>query len=201
MHKGFPHSFRTLASVKLHIACLQETHFTTRSTPKFFSSSYPQVYTASASSKSRAVLMALHSFSPFTLLVEIKDPEGSYLILTGDLLDSEITIASYYAPNKNQIPFLSHLQKVIDTHKRGTLLVCGNSNQVLYPSLDKSPVTLSTHPTRPSANTKTIPIHINCSLGSATYFSLMAPLPFSFPHPFFLFYVQTITQFSPPSPL
>lgn len=81
---------------------------------------------------------AIHHTLPFTLL---KDPEGRYIILIDLLQDVETTIASYYAPNSNPNPFLSHLFQVIHTHCKGTLLLCGNSNLVLQPHLDKSPYT------------------------------------------------------------
>lgn len=121
------------------MVCLQETHFIPQSTPKYFSRKYPQVYTASANTKQRGVLIAFHRATPFTLTKELKDPEGRYLILSGFLLDSEVTIVSYYAPNKNPLLFLSHLFSVIDSHKQGTLIIGGDSNQTIYPFLDKSP--------------------------------------------------------------
>ena len=132
--------FRSLSASKAHIVCLQETHFTESSTPKYFGASYPQVYTASAKSKHRGVLIAFHRTSPFSLESEIKDPEGRYLILIGNLCDIPITVVSYYAPNKRPTSFLSHLLQVIDTHKVGTLLICGDSNQTICPYLDKSPL-------------------------------------------------------------
>lgn len=45
------------------------------------------------------VLIAFHCSTPFTPLAEINDPEGHYLILSGMLLDTEMTVVSYYAPN------------------------------------------------------------------------------------------------------
>lgn len=105
-------AFRSFASKKAHIVCLQEIYFTAQSTPKFFSKMYSQVFTASASAKQRGVLIAFHRTTPFTLLKEIKDPEGRYLIitgryliLTGHLLDNAITIVSYYAPTNNLFLF------------------------------------------------------------------------------------------------
>lgn len=89
--------------------------------------------------------MAFHRTTPFSLQKEIKDPEGRYLKLIGFLSDSPITVVSYYAPNKTPTSFLSHLLHVIDTHKMGTLLICGDSNQVLYPFLDKSPIPIASN--------------------------------------------------------
>lgn len=134
-------AFRSFQTQKAHIVCIQETHFTINSTPKFFSSSYPQVFTASANTKKRGTLVAFHRSTPITVHSEIKDPEGRYLILTGNILDTEVTVVSYYAPNKQPIPFLTHLLQVVNAHKMGTIIVCGDSNQVLLPFLDKTPYT------------------------------------------------------------
>lgn len=134
-------AFRSFQTKKAHIVCLQETHFTQTNTPKFFSNSYPQVYTASANVKKRGTLIAFHRSTPFILQSEIKDPEGRYLLLTGFVMDTAITVVSYYAPNRHPLPFLSHLFQVINTHKIGSIFVCGDSNQVLLPFLDKTPYT------------------------------------------------------------
>lgn len=97
---------------------------------------------ASALTKQRGVLISFHNTTPFTLQKEIKDPEGRYIIITGLLLDNVVTIVSYYAPNRNPLSFLSHLFSVVESHKQGTLIICGDSNQVIYPLLDKSPTPL-----------------------------------------------------------
>lgn len=130
------------------LLCLQETHFTVNSTPKFMSSFYPQVFTASAATKQRGTLIAFHRSTPFTLKSEIRDPEGHYLILTGYIMDTTVTVVSYYAPNKQPIPFLSHLLQVLSTHKIGTIIICGDSNQTLLPFLDKSPYNLPRNTTK-----------------------------------------------------
>ena len=132
-------AFRHFQAKKAHIICLQETHFTPSTTPKFFHASYPQVFTASASSKKRGTLIAFHRSTPFTIKSEIIDPEGRYNILTGHILDKAVTIVSYYAPNLNPLPFMSHLLQVINSHKFGSLIICGDTNHVLLPFLDKTP--------------------------------------------------------------
>lgn len=65
-------------------------------------------------------------------------------------MDTEITVVSYYAPNKHPIPFLTHLLQVVATHKMGRLVVCRDSNQVLLPFLDKSSYTPPRSPTKMS---------------------------------------------------
>ena len=133
-------AFRYFQAKKAHILCLQETHFTPNATPKFFNASYPQVYTAPASSKKRGTLIAFHRSTPFTVKSEIKDPEGRYIILTGHIMDTAVTIVSYYAPNLNPLPFMSHLFQVVYMHKFGSLIICGDSNQVLLPFFGQNPL-------------------------------------------------------------
>lgn len=141
-------AFSSFQAKKAHIICLQETHFAVNSTPKYMSPFYPQVFTASASAKKRGTLIAFHRSTPFLIQSEIKDPEGRYLIITGHIMDNAVTIVSYYAPNKQPTPFFSHLLQVVNTHKLGTVIIFGDSNQVLLPFLDKSPYI----PSRNSSN-------------------------------------------------
>lgn len=128
------HAFSTFS-------CGLPTSNTPQSSPKVFSQ-YPQVYTSSASTKHRVVFKLLFT-TPFTLYNEIKYPERRYFLLTGLLLDSEIMIVSYHAPNKNPLSFLSHLFSIVQSYKHGTLVKCGDSNQVIYQILDKSPTTIN----------------------------------------------------------
>lgn len=130
------------------MVCLQEMHFSKHLSPKFISVSYPQFYIASADAKHRGVLIAFHHTTPFTLRAEISDPEGRYIILTSHLLDTEVTVVSYYAPNHNPTSFLSHPLQVINVHKQGTLLICRDSNQVIYLFLDKSPIPATPIPSK-----------------------------------------------------
>lgn len=132
-------AMRSFSAKKAHIICLQETHFTDKATPKFLSPSYPQFYTASTTVKQRGTLIGFHRSMPFTLLTQLKDPEGRYLLLAGYILDMAVTIVSYYAPNKRPESFLSHLFQIVETHKFGTVVLCGDSNTTVFPFLDKSP--------------------------------------------------------------
>lgn len=122
-----------------NIICLQETHFTDKIYPKFLSSSYPQIYTASATVKRRGTLIGFHRSTPFNLISQLSDPEGRYMLLTGFISDNPITIVSYYAPNKHPTAFLSHLLHVIEAHRTGTVVICGDSNATIFPFLDNSP--------------------------------------------------------------
>lgn len=135
-------AFQLFSSLSAHVVCLQEMHSTTQSSPTFFGHQYPQVYTASAFTKQWGVLIAFHHTTQFTLLAETRDPKGRYLahwphtiLLTGHILDCKVTIVYYYTPNLQS--FLSHLLSAVASHKQGTLLICGDSKQVIYSFLDK----------------------------------------------------------------
>lgn len=47
---------------------------------------------------------------------------------------------SYYAPNKNPGLFLTHICSLLNSHQKGTLLLAGDSNVSLNPSLDNYPL-------------------------------------------------------------
>lgn len=131
--------FKYLKQQKIDIACLQETHFSTTSCPKYFAAHYPQIFLANASTKHRGVLIAISKTVPFICSKQIADPNGRYLILQGTVQDNEVTIMSYYAPNTNPGPFLTHVCSLLRSHQKGTLLLAGDSNVTLNPSLDKYP--------------------------------------------------------------
>lgn len=101
--------FKYLKQQKIDIACLQETHFASSSYPKYFASDYPHVFLSNAPTKQRGVMIALHKSVTFTCSKQISDPNGRYLILQGTIQDTEVTIMTYYAPNKNPGPFLTHV--------------------------------------------------------------------------------------------
>lgn len=130
--------FKYLKQQKVNIACLQETHFST-SCPKYFDALYPQVFLANGPTKQRGILIAIHKSVPFSCSREIADPNDRYFLLQGTIQDMEVTIITYYAPNNNPGPFLSHICSLLQSHQRGTLLLVGDSNVTLNPALDKYP--------------------------------------------------------------
>lgn len=58
------------------------------------------------------------------------------------LRDQEVTIATYYAPNTEQIPFLTHLLQVLPRHRWGILIIGRDSNLTIKPHQDRSPTLL-----------------------------------------------------------
>lgn len=143
-------AFRSFQSKKKHTLYVYKRLTLPRLQPLNFSVLLiPKFTPPRRSLKKRGTLIAFHRSTPFTLHSEIKDPEGRYLILMGYIMDTAVTVVSYYAPNYHPVPFLSHLFNIINTHKMGSIFICGDSNQVLLPFPDKTPYTpLRTQDTR-----------------------------------------------------
>lgn len=78
-------AFNYLHFQRRDLACLQETHFSTSSTPRFFHLSFSLVYMASATTKHRGLLIAFCKVLNFACQKQFSDPQGRYLFLQGTL--------------------------------------------------------------------------------------------------------------------
>lgn len=87
-------------SIYIYVLCLQETRFAQSSAPRYLSPPFPTFYMASATEKHREVLIAFRCNLPFTCALEIDDPTGRYLLLQGTIGDQEVTLVTYYTPNR-----------------------------------------------------------------------------------------------------
>uniref|UniRef100_A0A803JHJ3 exodeoxyribonuclease III n=1 Tax=Xenopus tropicalis TaxID=8364 RepID=A0A803JHJ3_XENTR len=135
-------AFTFYKSTHADIVCIQETHFSQSSNPKYLSRHFPNFYCSSGPNKTKGVLVAFRKNLPLTISQQIRDDQGRYLILIGELFDSQITLVTYYAPNTQQNIFFEQLlQKIIDHHS-GPIILAGDSNMVLDTYWDKShPIT------------------------------------------------------------
>lgn len=80
-------------------------------------------------------------FSKMTtfLFVERKtDSEGRFLFLKGKLGDKTLTLANVYCPNKNPMRFLSQVLGRLMEFKAGEVILAGDFNCCLNPSLDST---------------------------------------------------------------
>ncbi|KAM9324263.1 myosin-4-like [Gastrophryne carolinensis] len=130
-------AFRKMRSLKPDVLCFQETHFSMGSKPRYLDASYPQFFLSCAQTKQRGILIAFKKSVQFICNLEISDPDGRYLILCGTMQDVEVTFASYYAPNTNQMAFMKGFFSELFKHVKGLLVVCGDSNMILQPHIDR----------------------------------------------------------------
>lgn len=82
--------------------------------------------------------MAIKNTITFQLKDQISDPDGRYLIITGDFNNLPMTFVSLYAPNTHQLRFLRRLFKTIAKIKYGNLVICGDFNLTVNPDMDIS---------------------------------------------------------------
>lgn len=75
---------------------------------------------------------------PFVVTDVQRDPLGRFLFLKGSLHNKTFTIANLYAPNSRQVPFFRHTLQLLTTFSTGSLIVGGDFNVPLDPSLDTS---------------------------------------------------------------
>lgn len=131
--------FKYLNKQQVDIACLHEPHYSSSSCPNYFDAQYPQFFLANGPIKQKGVLIALRNSVPFSFSKWISDPNGRYLLLQGTIQNIEVTILTYYAPNVDPWPFLTHICSLLMSHQRGALLLAGDSNVMLSLALDKYP--------------------------------------------------------------
>lgn len=74
----------------------------------------------------------------FLLTERLTDPEGRYLFLKGNLGDKTFTLANVYCPNKNPITFLNQILGRLMDFKTGEVILAGDFNFCLNPSLDST---------------------------------------------------------------
>lgn len=61
----------------------------------------------------------------FSLKSELRDLEGSYILIVEELDDQLYSFMSYYAPNKGQQAFFQHLLKTLTSLLEGTVIFWG----------------------------------------------------------------------------
>lgn len=131
-------AFHNYYSRGLDIILIQETHFPKSYDPSFLHRSYPTFFLANADNKKRGVAIFISKRTPFTLSQTIKDREGRYILVKGDINGTLFSLISYYAPNKGQASFFSSMLTFLSPHLEGKVIMGGDSNVTFDNLLDKS---------------------------------------------------------------
>lgn len=130
-------ALREFKRSKADIILIQETHFAKTGTMTFAWRHYPHIYQASGPHKRAGVADLFKQGSPFQLQSLYSDPLGHYLILRGLWSGANLTLCNVYAPNTNQIPFLSLIAFLKPPNP---LVIGGDFNLIHSPGLDKHSV-------------------------------------------------------------
>lgn len=136
--------FSHLKKLKVGLAFLQETHITAADQIRLKKNWVGQSFHSSFTTKARGVSILIHKSILFTPSKVICDPQGRFLIVPGSLFNIPIILVNAYAPNWDDSSFISKLFSLIpdlDTHR---LILAGDFNTVIDPSMDRScPKTLT----------------------------------------------------------
>uniref|UniRef100_A0A672P311 exodeoxyribonuclease III n=1 Tax=Sinocyclocheilus grahami TaxID=75366 RepID=A0A672P311_SINGR len=98
-----------------------------------------QVFSSSFNSHSRGVAILIHKKLHFRFEDMIKDTGGRYILILGQLFGERVLIGSVYAPNSFEPTFFSELTANISSFSFNHMIIGGDFNCALDPSIDLNP--------------------------------------------------------------
>ena len=131
--------FSYLTGISADVMFLQETHLKDVAHTKLRCSWVGQTFHSSFSTKTRGVAILFRKNVPFKHTDTIVDHQGRFLIVTGELYSSPVTLLNIYGPNFDSPGFYSKiLSRLPVSAPQSNLIIGGDLNCVLDPYLDKS---------------------------------------------------------------
>lgn len=141
-----------LKHLNAKIAFLQETHLKPSDHLKLRRGWVGQLYHSSFSSKAHGAAILVHRSVPLSVSKVISDPSGRFIIVTGKIFGITLTLANVYGPNWDNEDFYKNFLFSIPDIVSSHLILGGDFNCCLDPSLDRS----SIKPISPSKSSKVI---------------------------------------------
>lgn len=129
--------FAHLKSLKADIMFLQETHIKPTQQRRLRANWISQLYHAPFSSKSRGVAILFRKNIPFQLASAITDPNGRYIMITGNINSFPVTFLNVYGPNIDDPNFFRKVFDLIPDRGTTNLIIGGDFNCYLDPYLDR----------------------------------------------------------------
>lgn len=121
---------------KVDICFLQETHLQHSADARLRSSYWGETHTAPYSNYARGVAILIKKGIGWTTTLVKTDPRGRFLILSGRLLTTPLTLVVVYEPNVDDPNFFLHLWATITSFTEGVIIWEGDFNTVLNNELD-----------------------------------------------------------------
>ena len=121
----------------VQMACIQETHLTKLELSKLGKRWRGQTFGTCYSAFARGLLIWLAPGLPFVKSKVIIDPEGRYVLLTGELDGKPLNIAALYSPNVNQGAFLKELSPALFNDPLAPSIWVGDFNSTHSLVLDR----------------------------------------------------------------
>lgn len=126
-----------IKNLKTDIAFLQETHLRSSDQLRLKKHWVGQIFHSSFNTKARGTAVRMHKRIQFTSSSFISDPQGRYVIVSGQLFHIPVLLVNIYAPNWDA----GFVQRVVcqlpDLNTR-LLILGGDFNCVMDPNLDRS---------------------------------------------------------------
>ena len=127
-----------LRSLSAMVAFLQETHFRRSDHNKLRRSWVGQAYHSTFTCKSRGASIIIHKAIPFKVSHTMADPNGRYIFVSGKLYNTPLVLANIYGPNWDDDGFFRKLFSAIPDLESHYLILGGDFNFCLVPTLDRS---------------------------------------------------------------
>lgn len=136
-----------LQQLKVDIAFLQETHLCNNNIAWLKQHWVGHVFHSTFNAKARGTVILINKGISFESKQVIKDPNGRYVIVVGQLFSNPVVLVNIYAPNFDDPHFFEKMFSLIPNMDTHFLLVGGDLNLVLEVNLDRSSKT-SQNPSR-----------------------------------------------------
>lgn len=132
-----------LRKARVDIAYIQETHFREDRLPVLKNRFFPLTYHSTNKTKSRGTSILLSNRIQWSHRDSMLDPEGRFTFIKGSIGDVQLTLATIYAQNACQDTFIRHTLSKLSNFQEGQLILGGDFNTPLAPSVDTSSETSS----------------------------------------------------------
>lgn len=122
-----------LKSLHSDIIFLQETHLKNNSHARLKARWIKDVYYSSFSAKARGAAILIKKGVPFIHNSTIADKDGRYVIVSGELYNTSLTLVNLYAPNIDNPAFFKKVFSSIPNLSQTKLIIGGDFNTHLDP--------------------------------------------------------------------
>lgn len=130
--------FSHLRHLRAEIIFLQETHLRIADQVRLRKSWIGQMFHSSFNSKSRGVSILIDKKIQFSASNIISDTQGRYVIVEGTLLQTPVLLVNVYAPNFDDVGFANRLLSSLPSLDTRLMILGGDLNTVISPTLDRS---------------------------------------------------------------
>src|SRR4029434_10935970 len=122
---------------RAHVVYLQETHLNDKEHEKLKRMGFTNLFFSSYKLGHRRAILISKQVN-FEKISEIRDKEGRYVLVKGNIDGNIITLLNIYAPPGSDMGFFQKIIDIIITKTEGLLICGGDLNIHLQPQLDYS---------------------------------------------------------------